>query len=244
MRTVLHVPGVRLTLRHRFDFGTDRTLVGDDLVRPAAWDALRIRSGGSFALPATRAEWEALADASTHIRDRAAALNRRLDDAGVSVLASYGAGTALLELWLARQRPDRQLIVTDYAPETVSRLAQLFPEATVAATDLRTDRPLAADAHLFHRIDSELSNAEWRELLDRFAGERLVIVATEVLGPRRIFDEFLLRLPGRTTSQAGWSRTRAAFDALWRETHDAHSIDAHDLPAWWLEPRSGGQAAG
>ena len=31
---------MRITLRHHFDFGADRPVVGDDLVRPEAWDAL------------------------------------------------------------------------------------------------------------------------------------------------------------------------------------------------------------
>jgi len=33
---------MRLTLRHVYDFGADRHLVGDNLIRPGAWDALRL----------------------------------------------------------------------------------------------------------------------------------------------------------------------------------------------------------
>ena len=45
---------MRLTVRHHFDFGADRALVGHDLVRPEAWNALRTQTRGPFALPPTR----------------------------------------------------------------------------------------------------------------------------------------------------------------------------------------------
>jgi hypothetical protein len=136
------------------------------------------------------------------------------------------------------------MVLTDYAPEAVARLRDLFPEVEVLGADLRDTPPVRADVHLFHRIDSELSDAEWRDLLERFRDERLVVVATEVLGPRRILEEMLLRMPGRNASSAGWTRTRDAFEALWRPTHDAQPIDAFDLMAWSLQPRNRRQGRG
>jgi hypothetical protein len=66
---------MRITVPHYFDFGADRELVGEDVVRPEAWDALRTQSDGPFALPATRAEWERVADERPDIRDRARAID-------------------------------------------------------------------------------------------------------------------------------------------------------------------------
>ena len=50
---------------------------------------------------------------------------------GARTLASYGVGTAVLELWLARIRPARHLVVTEFAPETADRLLSLLPELEV-----------------------------------------------------------------------------------------------------------------
>jgi muconolactone delta-isomerase len=71
----------------------------------------------------------------------------------------------------------------------------------------------------------------------RFAAERVLVVATEVATPRRLLYELLLRLRRRHLSRAGWLRTRGAFEALWRETHDARPLRLQDLDGWALTPR-------
>jgi hypothetical protein len=229
---------MRLTVPHWFNFGDDRALVGDDLVRPEAWDALRTGTSGPFALPATRAEWERAADERGDIRDNTTALSAFLDERGVGRLASYGVGGATVELWLHRLRPERELVLTDYAPATVERLAELFPEAQVGRHDILTDPPLEADLHLFHRIDSELRDRQWRAVFARFEALPVLVVATEVASLRRI----ALELRGwwvtrRTTTRAGWLRTAGAFEALWRPTHRSTRLRFGALDAWLLEPR-------
>ena len=224
-------------MRHHFDFGGDRAFVGDDLVRPDAWDALRTRTVGAFALARSAEELERKATARADIGARARAIDKSLDEVGVRTLASYGVGGAALEWWLARIRPERRLVLADYAPETVERLHVLFPEVAVHRHDLRRDPPLPADAHLFHRVDTELSDAQWRETLRRFAHASILVVATEVASPRRLAHELLLRATNRQLTRAGWLRTREAFEALWRETHEARPLRLHDLNGWALTPR-------
>src|SRR5437762_1389255 len=136
---------MRITMRHYFDFGSERALVGDDLARPEAWDALRVRSGGPFAMPESRVELD--------------------------------------------------------------------------------------------RVDAELTDDEWRDLLARFEQERVVVVATEVATLPRLAAEVLGRVRRRGLSRAGWLRTRDAFEALWEPTHSAEAVDFHDLHGWVLEPQ-------
>lgn len=143
----------------------------------------------------------------------------------------------MTELWLARLRPGRRLVVAEFAPETVERLAALFPEAEVVRHDLRTDRPLAADTHLLLRVDTELDHRAFRAVLARLARQRVLVVATELLTPRALARELRTRLrPGAT--RAGLVRSRGAFEALFAPTHDARRLRVHDLHGWLLEPRS------
>jgi hypothetical protein len=230
--------GLRLTIRHSFDFGCDRLVVGDDLVRPEAWDALRTETHGPFAIAPDRGELERTADARPEIEERARQICARLDDRGIQTLASYGVGGAVLELWLQRFRPETALSLTDYAPETVTRLRELFPGATVESHDVRTDPPLEADLHLFHRIDTELTNGEWRQVLRRFDAQTILVVATEVADLDRVARELVGRLRNRRLTRAGWLRTREAFEALWPPTHEATPMRLYDLDAWLLEPRT------
>ena len=227
---------IPLTIRHVYDFGPDRELVGDDLVRPEAWDALRVRTDGPFSLPDTREAWERSALERPDLVERARAVSAWADAQGVRRLASYGVGGATLEYLIWRENPSRELVVSDYAPAAVQRLAGLFPEADVRRFDLLADAPPEADVHLFHRIDTEFANAQWRTLLRRFSSARILFAVTEVASLRRMSWEVRIRLRGRTI-RAGWLRNRAALERLWRDTHDATPLRMHDLPAWDLRPR-------
>lgn len=230
---------MRLTVRHYYDFGNDRAIVGEDLVTPEAWDGLRIKTSGVFSIPSTRAEFVRVAEGRPDIAARARAIDAWLEEHDARLVASYGVGGAALEWWLHRLRPDRKLIVTDYGEETVSRLAELFPEAEVRYHDLRRDEPLEADVHLFHRIDTELTNGEWRTVMQRFGLVTVLVVAAEVLDVRKLLLELRSRpvLKRRRASRAGFIRTRAALEALWRSTHVARPLRMHDLDAWALAPR-------
>ena len=227
---------IPLTVRHVYDFGEDRPLVGDDLVRPEAWDALRTQTSGPFAMPADRADWEAEAAGVSSLVDRARAINAWLDGQSISSVASYGVGGASLEFLLWREAPTRRLVLSDYGPATVDRLRTVFPEVEVRQFDLLADPPLSADIHLFHRIDTEFDNATWRDVLRRFADQRILFAASDLIGHRRA-REVRARQHNPDVTSAGWLRNRAAMHLLWRRTHSATHLRMHDLHAWDLQPR-------
>ena len=227
---------MRLTVRHHFDFGADRALIGDDLVRPEAWDALRTQTSGPFALAETREEWERTADAHPELEARARRIGELLDARGVTRLASYGVGGATLECWLERSAPGRELVVTDYAQATVDRLAGIFTEAECVRHDLLEDPPVEAGMHLLHRVDTEFTNAEWGRVFEGFGRLPVLFVAAGQVDLRGALAEWRKgRRPG--ASRAGWVRTRPALEALWKRTHDGRAVDVGDLPAWELDPK-------
>jgi hypothetical protein len=226
---------MRLTIQHYYDFGADRELVGDDLVRAEAWDALRTASDGPFALPADRVAWEQAA-AREDIVERARQIDAWLNANDIESLASYGVGTAALELSLRRLTPTRRLVLTDYGRSTVARLQELMPDADVVHQDLFTDQPIDAQMSLFHRIDTEFTNDQWREIMRRFAARRILFVATELIDWRRALTEWRRRREYASQTKAGLIRNRAAMESLWAHTHDATPLRFNDLHAWLLEP--------
>ena len=232
---------MRLTIRQRYPFGPERELVGDRLVRPEAWDALRLESAGPFAAPADRAELDGRVAADAVLRRRALAIDAALQETGAASVASYGVGAGLLEAALAQLHPERELILSEFAPGTVERLSLLFPGVRVQRMDLLRDPPLPAAAHLFHRIDTDLDDAGWRAVFARFGGERIVLVAGATLDLRSAYVQLRLRLR-RGTTDAGWLRTRAAFEALWEDTHRATPRRFEDLEGWVLEPLARGRS--
>lgn len=225
---------MRLTLRHTYDFGAEGGAVGDDLVRPEAWDAARDLAG-PFALPATRMEWEARAS-SPELAARArgiAALTARLDAESV---CSYGAGIGALELNLARLAPGLHLVCTDYAPRTVERLGALFREAEIVRHDLSRDDPLEADLHLLHRVDTELSDDEWRTVFPRFRTPALYVPAM-LLTWRTAAKELARRVRLPQATRAGYVRTEDALRVLWRPSHRDERLAVGDLTGFLLIPR-------
>jgi len=234
---------VRLTIRQHYAFGKDRELVGDRLVRPEAWDALRLASEGPFAAAPDRASLERRVDADPALRARAGAIDAALIGLGAGSVASYGAGTGLVEAALARLAPQRDMMLSEYAPGTVERLAALFPEAKVCRVDLLRHGPLPAAVHLFHRIDTDLEDGQWREVFRRFVGETVVMVAGDILGPRSAYVQLRGRLT-RGTSDAGWLRTRAAFEHFWKDTHASRHARFGDHSGWVLSPLRGPDALG
>jgi hypothetical protein len=228
---------VRLTLPHRYDFGADTEVVGDDLLRPEAWDSLRTGTTGPFSIASDRGELERQADERPEIGERMRLVDRWLDQHGARSVVSYGAGGGVPELWLLRIAPERSLTLTDYAPATVERLQALMPEAEVRRHDLLRDSPLEGDVHMFHRIDTELGNRDWRGVFRRFATRTVLVVATEVMPAREIPRELLQAVRSRSGTRAGWTRTAGAFESLWRRTHRSTHLELGDLQGWALEPR-------
>ena len=223
---------------HYFDFGGDRALVGDDLGRAEAWDALRTRTSGAFSIASTPDELARRAREQPELEPRARAVEQVACRLGARSLASYGAGAGVLEWWLRELAPERSLTLTEYAPETVAGLSALLPSACVVRHDLAADAPLDADLHVFHRIDTELADAGWRAAFGRFADERVLVVAAGVAGPAALAGAVVRRLrAGRRATRAGWLRTAHALEAGWGPTHHAAQMTLHDLPGWLLTPR-------
>lgn len=222
---------MRLTLRHRFAFSR-RFPAG--FGTPEAWDELRKAEEG-FALPADRGAWETAAR-NSGLEPRARAIAAVAEEIGARRVCSYGVGTALLEWNLQRVQPSLELTCTDFGPLTVARLAEHFHGALVVRHDLRVDPPLEADLHLFHRVDTELSDDEWPAVFGRFR-QPVLVVATELLELRSLTREIATRVLHPHAVPAGWIRTEPALRALWSESHDDTRVELPDLPGYLLTPR-------
>jgi hypothetical protein len=228
---------IPLTLPHAYDFGADKARVGANLVNPVSWDSIR-ETAGPFGLPAARDDWERAA-ARAELVERARLIVQLADSVSARRLCSYGVGTGALELCISRAAPELELVCTDFAPRTVERLSALFPEATVLCRDLAVEGPLAGDLHLLHRIDSEFSNRELRNIVERLDGVA-VLVATELLGVGGLVRELRIRLRRQgTVARAGLVRTEAAFHRIWRTTHDDERVELAGLSAFVLTRRPG-----
>jgi len=226
---------VRIRVRHVYDFGPERGVVGSSLLAPAAWDAARSLPG-PFELAATRGAWEASAERGD-LRERARDVVSVARALGAASLCSYGVGTASLELNIHRLAPDLKLVCTDFAPLTVERLHRLFPEAEVLLRDLAGSESPPADLHLMHRLDAELDDDAWRSVIAAIESPILFVpnVVLDLPGAAREVARRVLRRG--TVTDAGWFRNEAALRALWSDSHTDRELAVSRSRAFLLEPR-------
>jgi hypothetical protein len=215
---------MRLTLPHYYAFGDD--LPEGRLDNPGAWDHLRTQTSGPFAMARTRQELAAMLAGRPELAQRARAISRLVDES----LASYGVGAGVLEHGL----DVAHLTLTDMAPATVAQLSVLFPAARVVRHDLRAG-PLDAELHLFHRVDTEFTNRDWRRIFRAFADQRVLFVPGGMQPAKVMLRAVYITMRERRQVRAGLLRTRAATEALWRETHRDVWLD--ETEGWILEPR-------
>jgi hypothetical protein len=229
--------GIPVTLPFHYDFGADSAVLSGELRTAAAWDSLRTRTSGVFAIAEDRAGLQAMLREYPDIRARAEAIAELASREGAVEIASYGVGGGVVEAGLELARPQARLTIAEYAPATVERLRTLFPSASVRLHDLLQDAPIDADLHLMHRIDTEFSRSQWLRIFEAHRVERIVFVPGGEMALRALLG-LIAQLPRRRgATRAGLVRNRAAIEMLWQRTHSARPVVLHDIRGWLLEPR-------
>ena len=226
---------MKLAIRRVYDFGADADAVGPTLLTPEAWDAVR-RLPGGFELTDSRETWLEAGSAEPYPKRAAAAANV-LRELGAASVCSHGVGTALLEQRLHLQAPDLELTCTDFAPQTIARLAVLFDGVALVVSDLRDSASLPeADAHLMHRLDQELTREEWHGVFSSLAAP-VVFVPSEILTPRSAAKELVRRAIRPRATNAGLFRNEAALRDLWSPWYDDDRVAFADETAFVLTPK-------
>ena len=140
-----------------------------------------------------------------------------------------GAGIGGLEYFIKTESPDLHTTSTDYAPEATERLARVFSEcASVLVFDMLNDpwRRTPCTLYLLHRVETELSDRQWRSCFRRMqAGQvsPVLVIPSEFLTPerraqaRRTYFSHLRRRQQLTFS--GYRRTKSRFMSLWSPSY-------------------------
>jgi len=236
---------VRRTIRTYYDFAEYSGVVGSDLHSPSAWDALRESGAESFSLSERRQSWLDSFVGQEYLRERARAIVGLCREQGLERVFSVGAGIAALEYFIKAEDPALHLTCTDYAPKATARLKSVFEECDdIFVFDMMRDEWPSAPGtlYLFHRIDTELSDRDWRSCFAGMAANAIspvLVVACELLTPekrKRMRHVYLShKIHHRPLTFSGYLRTRDAFKALWaRDYNTARELPVGDLEGFLL----------
>ena len=238
------LPEFGLTVTHRYPF--DLRFANGALATPDAWDQLR-GADPAFGLGGSREEWLRRAASFAALASQAAQIVALLRGWGVTRMVSVGVGTAILEYHIQTQYPELTLRCGDYAPASLELLRRCFTECrsieVMDLLDTRWVRDPENEVVLLNRVDTELTDEQWRRVfsdLHRQRVRRIILIPCGLLTPRALARELqtIVRsaLRRRPLTKAGYFRTHARMRQLFspgfRRTGVYH---AGELPIWVLE---------
>lgn len=244
---------MKITMKHYYYFGEKTDAIGGSLIRPGSWDALRTADSGpqdDFSMPETRTAWEERSLSNTALNGRADALTDFLKPRYRRVY-SYGVGCAFLEYFLKKRDPMLFLRCSDFTPRVIERLKKVFTEADeIILFDMLSgtwDNGGPDCVHMFHRVDTEFSDQQWRDIFKRMSRsgvENVLFVPSEYLTMKRIIVQkikyFLYSWTGRKMTFSGFLRTRERFVSLVSEFYDiVQLVEVGDLTGFLLKRRVG-----
>lgn len=246
-------PRVRLTVGH-YSFTGGATGVGASLHSRQAWDALRLSDAEDFAIPESRNAWLDSFVKRDYLRRGADAIVSLCRTEGLGSVYSVGVGGAGVEYFIKTTAPDLLLTCTDYAPEATRRVARVFTECDrVEAFDFANGRWQARPDTLclLHRVDTELSDSQWRACFSRMAGAGItpvLVVATGFLTARSLAKAGAARLQKALGMHGptfcGYVRTREAFCSLWDDDYVvAREVQIGDFAGFLLKRRAATEMA-
>lgn len=226
---------MKLTIKHFYDFQDFANNLNNirGSLNSTSWDVLRLNNPASdniFAIPETSPLWQERILASSVLERRAKAISD-LMQGRFSRLNSYGVGAAGLEFLIKRQTPHIFLQCSDYAPKTIERLRKVFREADrIIQFDILKDRWIndgSACLYLFHRIDTELDDREWRMIFGRASSagiQYILFVPSEFLTFRRFIRQkiklFSYSVLREKITFTGYLRTREQFKTFFYKNYE------------------------
>ena len=239
---------MRRTIKTYYDFGPGAQIVGANLLKKSAWDALRTSGLADFSVAEGREAWLASFSERDDLRERAHAIVSLCRASGYTGVLSVGAGVGGLEYFIKTEAPDLRVTSTDFAPAATERLARVFSECDeVTVFDMMRDpwptRP--GTLVLLHRVDTELSDRAWRSCFRRMRASRVspvLVVPCEFLTPERrarARRAYLSHLRHRRPlTFSGYLRTKTRFMSLWSRSYGLHKeLQVGDLTGFLLEAR-------
>lgn len=195
-----------------------------------AWDAIRIDNEDTpFSIPKDRSSWIDKCLQNKEIIQRAKAVVALLHDLKITGLFSMGVGAAFLEYNIKTLYPEIFLACFDFSPHSVKRLQGLFKEADLVENldMLKGGWKFKENSlYLFHRIDQEFNDAQWKKIFNDIAAvgvEYVLFIPCGILGWGSLINEKLnllkYRIQGKPVTFAGYLRSKDAFYSLWQGSY-------------------------
>ncbi len=220
-----------MKMKHYYDFSpiTDYDMKNLDKKN---WDYIRTNTmNNAFAIESSHAEFAMNCNSSKHYNEVADIICKQLKTYNTQSLVSFGVGKAQLEFLIKEKMPNLHLICTDFAPNTVNELRDIFIEAdTIEVFDLLEDdfSLYRNEVVLLNRLSAEFTIQQWEKIfinLENANIEYVYFIPESLLNIKTIFTKiivstkrFLLAKKYKKTF-CGWIYSASELRKIWSNAY-------------------------
>jgi hypothetical protein len=235
------------TIKYYYHLDKNSKISGEWLISKKNWDYLRVDDQETpFSIPKNRHDWIEKSLKDEDIKARAEKIVNLLKKEGLSRVVSVGVGCAFLEYNIKRLFPEVYLSCSDFSPNSIERLKQVFIECdSVEYFDLLSNSWHASEdtLYLLHRVDQEFNDKQWEKIFSDMAGSSIkyvLFLPCQMLTMKIFLKEqikFLIyRILNKKIYFAGYVRTKNTLNGLWEKQYTAiKELDFGKLHGFLLE---------
>jgi len=230
---------VSFTMKHYqvFDAATPH-MKNQALTSIESWEVLRTEHP-FFSIPDTREEWLRTSEVKikkdgqdNRLIERAKEVVDLLTREQVTQVFSVGVGGAALEYQIKKAMPQVRMICSDYSPQTVHVLKQVFTECDeIVQFDIEHDNWNTVQEEylgekgicLMYRVDAGVSDEAWHRIfraMSKAGIKKILVIPTGALTLLSIYNRkkrelkwLLKRVP---VIWSGYVRTKKRFKGMWQ----------------------------
>jgi len=241
---------MKLTVKHYYHFGKKAKEVGRNLLSESSWDAVRINDENNetpFSIPEKREDWIKKCVGHEQMVKRAEAIGQFANKKGFKKIISFGCGACFMEYNLKKQYPNIVLECSDFSPNSVRRLKEIFIESEKIYTfDMLKDGFKNENGllYLFHRLDADFGNRQWKDIFKRASDsgvESILFVPCAVdtlksLAKAIIGRWYQVIIKRSKLSFAGYLRNKDELKHLFLSYYDlSEELNVGDLKGFFLK---------
>lgn len=242
-------------MKHYYSFGkTKDSLKDSKLDSSESWDTLRL-SHSDFSIATSREEWLRASESEVRKDGQDNGLKQRAKDIVILInrlkinsVFSVGVGGAGLEYQIKKNKPEVEVICSEYSQINVDLLKKVFIEAdSIIQFDITTKNwskeltQLESSLCMIYRLDASFTNKEWRHIFEnmhRSGVKNILYIPTTFLTILSIFIRLRRRLSwkikGETYSFSGYLRTKKSFQSFWEGLYNEEAVDLGGLKSFIL----------
>lgn len=221
-----------MVIKHYYAFGNKITnTINQNKLDRNAWEDLRKsnKSPKEFVIEKTRKDWFQNCSRQLNYRKTAKIICSLIKRNNWRKIVSLGVGKGILEYYIKKNLPEVDLKCTDFTPESLQLLRNVFTECNrFSSFDMLSNNYIELENEnvvIINRLSTEFSKNQWKEIFEKLYLSNIhniLYIPTEILTLKMIINEkknqIINLLQGKKNIFCGWMYTQNEFESFFGGT--------------------------